>query len=67
MGDEDDRLVFEEAADALLEEVPAHLSVHSGQGVVEEVESGLPVAGSSQGDSGTLTTRQGNTSISNQG
>ena len=67
MCDEEDRLVLEEAADALLEEVPAHLSVHSGQGVVEEVEVGLPVAGSSQGDSGTLATRQGNTSISNQG
>ena len=67
MCDEEDRLVLEEAADAVFEEVPAHLGVHSRQGVVEEVESGLPVAGSSQGDSGTLTTRQGNTSISNQG
>ena len=67
MCDEEDCLVFEETADALLEEMPAHFGVHSGQGVVEEVEVGLPVAGSSQGDSGTLTTRQGNTSIPNQG
>ena len=55
MRDEEDGLVFEESSDAAVEELLAHLSVNGGERVVEEVEVSVSVAGSRQGDSGTLT------------
>ena len=55
MSDEEDCLVFEESSDAAVEELLAHLSVNGGERVVEEVEVSVSVAGSRQGDSGTLT------------
>ena len=55
MRDEEDGLVFEESSDAAVEELLAHLSVNGGERVVEEVEVSISVAGSRQGDSGTLT------------
>ena len=55
MSDEEDGLVFEESSDAAVEELLAHLGVNGGEGIVEEVEVSVSVAGSRQGDSGTLT------------
>ena len=55
MSDEKDSLVFEEAPDAAVEEVAAHLGINSREGIVEQVEVGLSVAGTCEGDSCTLT------------
>ena len=66
MSDKEDGLVFEESSDAAVEELLADLGVNGGEGVVEEVEVSVSVAGSRQGDSGTLTSRQSNTAIPNQ-
>ena len=55
MSDEEDSVVFEEAPDAVVEEVPAHLSINGREGIVKEVEVSLSVAGTCQGDSRTLT------------
>ena len=37
MSDEEDSLVFEEASDAVVEEMPAHLGINCREGVVEQV------------------------------
>ena len=55
MSDEKDSLVFEEAPDAAVEEVAAHLGINSREGIVKQVEVGLSVAGTCEGDSCTLT------------
>ena len=37
MSDEEDSLVFEEASDAVVEEMPAHLGINCREGVVKQV------------------------------
>jgi len=54
MGDQDDRLVFEVALDALGEEEVGYVGVHGGEGVVEEVDVGVAVDGSGQADASFL-------------
>ena len=44
MSDKEDGLVFEEASDAVFEEVSADLGINCRERVVEEVEIGLSVA-----------------------
>ena len=55
VSDKEDGLVLEESSDAVFEEVAADLGINCRKWVVEEVEVGLSVAGTCQGDSCTLT------------
>ena len=56
-------LVFEKALgpDDLLEEVLAHMGIHSGQGVVQEVDVWAAVGSPGQADPLLLASRQVNT------
>lgn len=50
VGDQNNRLVRQVALDALVEDVPRDLGVHSAQGVVQEVNVPVTVDGATQVD-----------------
>ncbi len=58
VGHQDPGLAAQQAADAAVQQVPAHVRVHRRQRVVQQHHVGLSVAGSRQGDSLLLPAAQ---------
>ena len=60
-------LVLEKATQAMLEETLSNLRVHCTQRVVQEVSVGVSVAGSGQGETGSLASGDVEASLPHQG